>query len=70
MSSKVLAFTNSLVNSRHGSLQSNPSKEVLREMFALLEEYAPTWYPEELHERAVAVLRGSRAAESAGAPPF
>jgi hypothetical protein len=70
MSSKVIAFTNSLINSRLGSLQSNPSKEVLREMFALLEEYAPTWYPEELHDRAVAVLRGARATGSASAPLF
>ena len=70
MSSKVLVFSNSLINSRRGSLQSNPSKEVLREMFALLEEYAPVWYPEELHDRAVAVLAGPKSSPSAIAPPF
>ena len=31
--------------------------EVLRELFNLLEQHAPTWYTEEHHNRAVAVLR-------------
>ena len=31
--------------------------EVLRELFNLLEQYAPTWYTEEYHNRAVAALR-------------
>jgi len=31
--------------------------EVLRELFNLLEQYAPTWYTEEHHNRAVAALR-------------
>lgn len=35
--------------------QSN-SITVLRELFALLEEYAPLWYTEELHNRAAAAL--------------
>jgi hypothetical protein len=60
MSSKILVFTNHLDVSRHRSQQSNSagSNEVLREMFTLLEEYAPTWYSEDLHNRAVAALRG------------
>jgi hypothetical protein len=29
---------------------------VLREMFELLEDYAPIWYTEELHNRAAAAL--------------
>lgn len=31
--------------------------EGLRELFNLLEQYAPTWYTEEHHNRAVAALR-------------
>jgi hypothetical protein len=31
--------------------------EVLRELFNLLEQYAPMWYTEEHHNRAVAALR-------------
>jgi hypothetical protein len=31
--------------------------EILRELFNLLEQYAPTWYTEEHHNRAVAALR-------------
>jgi hypothetical protein len=34
--------------------------EVLRELFLLLEEYAPTWYTESLHERVMATLRLKR----------
>jgi hypothetical protein len=29
---------------------------VLKELFELLEDYAPTWYTEEHHNRAVAAL--------------
>ena len=32
--------------------------EAFREMFNLLEEYAPTWYTEAHHNRAVDALRG------------
>jgi hypothetical protein len=31
--------------------------EAFRELFNLLEEYAPPWYTEEHHNRAVAALR-------------
>jgi hypothetical protein len=29
---------------------------VLKELFELLEDYAPAWYTEEIHDRAVAAL--------------
>ena len=29
---------------------------VLRDLFELLEDYAPSWYTEELHNRAAAAL--------------
>jgi hypothetical protein len=31
-------------------------RAVLKELFELLEEYAPTWYTEELHDRAKGAL--------------
>ncbi len=31
--------------------------EVLAELFELLEEYAPSWYTEERHDRALSALR-------------
>ena len=31
--------------------------EALAELYELLEEYAPTWYTEEMHHRAEAALR-------------
>ena len=43
--------------SHHGSEQIPPTaREVLEELFLLLEDYAPTWYTEELHSRTVAAL--------------
>jgi hypothetical protein len=37
--------------------RSTPTpKAVLQELFELLEEYAPMWYTEELHDRAEAAL--------------
>ena len=33
------------------------AREVLEELFLLLEDYAPTWYSEEHHNRAIAALR-------------
>ena len=35
---------------------SSSSHAVLRELFELLEDYAPAWYTEEHHERVVAAL--------------
>jgi len=32
------------------------SSAVLRELFELLEDYAPSWYTEELHNRAASAL--------------
>jgi hypothetical protein len=37
--------------------QSVFAAEVLREFFNLLEEYAPVWYTEKHHDRAVVALR-------------
>ena len=34
------------------------SVEVLQELVNLLEQYAPTWYTEEHHRRALRALRG------------
>ena len=42
-----------------GSMDSHHSAEAkaaLRELFELLEDYAPTWYTEEHHNRAAAAL--------------
>ena len=38
-------------------LHSVSSSEVLAELVELLEEYAPSWYTEELHNRAMAALQ-------------
>ena len=58
MSAKVVVFTNPMNDSLRRSQQTNATKEVLRELFTLLEEYSPIWYPEDLHNRAAAVLGG------------
>jgi len=34
------------------------TREVLEELFQLLEDYAPTWYTEKHHNRAVSALLG------------
>jgi hypothetical protein len=41
---------------------------VLEELFELLEDYAPTWYTEELHNRAVAALLGKAENEPSEEP--
>ncbi|MGB7844888.1 MAG: hypothetical protein WBL63_04680 [Candidatus Acidiferrum sp.] len=38
-------------------LESVDPREVLVELFGLLEEYAPIWYTDEHHNRALATLR-------------
>jgi hypothetical protein len=43
-------------------------REVLEELFQLLEDYAPMWYTEEHHNRAVAALRGSIPSSGTGSP--
>ena len=35
------------------------AKEALAELIELLEDYAPSWYTEEHHQRALAALHGS-----------
>jgi len=39
------------------------TRDVLEELFELLEDYAPTWYTEEHHNRAVAALLGKEMPE-------
>jgi hypothetical protein len=41
-------------------------EEVLLELFNLLEQYAPMWYAEEQHDRALAALRSSPKPGSSG----
>jgi hypothetical protein len=43
------------------SLMPSEVAEVYLEMVTLLEEYAPLWYTEELHDRAVAGLQTLKA---------
>jgi hypothetical protein len=38
--------------------------EVFAELFTLLEDYAPTWYSEELHDRAEAALEALQLAQT------
>jgi hypothetical protein len=45
-----------MVRNRAQSESANP-KEVLGELFDLLEEYAPTWYTNEHRNRALSALR-------------
>ena len=48
-------------NRRHPEPQRVPTtRQVLEELFELLEDYAPTWYTEEHHNRAVAALGKAR----------
>ena len=70
MGSKIVEFKNSLNNSRRGSQQSNSTKQVLTELFTLLEEYAPVWYSEDLHNRVVASLGNANPVGSVVAPRF
>jgi hypothetical protein len=35
------------------------AKEVLEEIYGLLEEFGPMWYTEELHERTLAALKAN-----------
>jgi len=42
----------------HASIME--AKEIFSELFHLLEDYAPPWYTEELHDRALAGLEKLR----------
>lgn len=53
------------VSSSSEEHENAPStREVLEEFFQLLEDYAPTWYTEEHHNRAVAALRAAGEGEA------
>lgn len=41
-------------------LEPENAESVLRELVQMLEEYGPSWYTEELHNRAVLALGGDR----------
>jgi len=55
MGCKILAFNNELY--RRSYSNSAGLMDALMELFNLLEEYAPVWYTEELHNRAVSALQ-------------
>lgn len=53
------SWARNTVNSRNliSIEQHRPSNSsILRDLFELLEDYAPAWYTEELHNRAAAAL--------------
>jgi len=39
------------------AMDETAAVEALADLYELLEEYAPTWYTEEMHHRAEAALR-------------
>ena len=47
---------NSFVGPEMYAPASAESLTILRELFELLEDYAPTWYTEELHHKTAAAL--------------
>jgi hypothetical protein len=42
------------------NIERTKAVDILTELVKLLEDYAPTWYTEEIHERAEAALRTLR----------
>jgi prephenate dehydrogenase len=42
----------------HAPVKPPSPKTVLEELFILLEDYAPVWYTDEHHDRALAALLG------------
>lgn len=56
MGCKILAFSNEPYRRSHTN--STGLMDALLELFNLLEEYAPAWYSEELHNRALSALQG------------
>lgn len=54
--------TNKKTSSSEEAERVPTTREVLEELFQLLEDYAPIWYTEELHDRAVAALGRPRKA--------
>ena len=45
-----------LVSSKMLSRNTPKTETVLKELFVLLEDYAPSWYTKEHHDRAIAAL--------------
>jgi hypothetical protein len=54
--SKDLIRDVKLVSNRMLPRNSPRTETVLEELFVLLEDYAPTWYTKEHHDRAIAAL--------------
>jgi hypothetical protein len=46
-----------LISPEPHASEASHTKEVLQEVFELLEEFGPAWYTEELHKRAAAALK-------------
>lgn len=46
-----------IVNKNSPEQRIDHVKAALHELFQLLEDYAPTWYTEEHHDRAMAALQ-------------
>jgi hypothetical protein len=38
-------------------VQTKDALDALREVYDLLEQYAPAWYPQELHDKVGSILR-------------
>jgi hypothetical protein len=45
---------------RESPTEASNARVVLEELFALLEDYAPVWYKQKHHDRAVAALLGKQ----------
>jgi hypothetical protein len=54
--SKELIPDVKLVSSKMLPRNTPRTESVLEELFVLLEDYAPTWYTKEHHDRAIAAL--------------
>ena len=66
---RSMSFRNPEKDDSAGSIQQASTRrshvaEVYSEMFNLLEEYAPSWYSEDLHCRAAAGLKELETANS------
>lgn len=53
---KVISHTGKKIPIDLDEMRRTSSKSILEDLFELLEEYAPAWYTEEHHDRAVTAL--------------
>ena len=54
----------SLDDAKHPAAEVRELREVLKMLYDLLEDYAPSWYTEEYHDKAEAALRIVKSDES------